>query len=83
MELQKKKTIKATKTGPSKQIIKKKKCNATCSFNTKSLVNDLKEEIIGKIHDIEELVSKGKQICACPYYATRAALPLAQVFHLL
>ena len=33
----------------------------------------------GDIHDIEELVSMGRELKACPYYASRFASPLAQV----
>ena len=33
----------------------------------------------GEIHDIEQLVTVGRQINGCPYYATRYAVPAAQV----
>ena len=32
-----------------------------------------------KVQDIEELVSVGKDLKACPYYGTRQAVPSAQV----
>lgn len=34
------------------------------------------------IKDIEQLVSIGEELNACPYYGTRLAIPPAQVRHL-
>nr|XP_039267118.1 ATP-dependent DNA helicase DDX11-like [Styela clava] len=58
---------------------KKKKSKSTCPFKTTSNVNDLSDKILGKVQDIEEIVKSGKEITACPYYATRQAIPLAQL----
>lgn len=80
MELQKKKSEKSTKTDSSKRAVKKMKCcSSGCVYKNKNSVDDLKDEIITKIHDVEELVTKGQEMIACPYYATRAAIPLSQV----
>lgn len=60
--------------------MKKRKCSsAGCQYRNKNSVDDLKDEIVAKIHDVEELVTKGEQVIACPYYATRAAISLSQV----
>ena len=69
-----------TKKGPSKETVKKKKCSSTgCSFNNKTNIDELKEKIVTKIYDVEELVNEGQQMSACPYYATRAAIPFSQL----
>ena len=34
---------------------------------------------MSSIHDIEDLADLGRQRKACPYYASRAAVPLAQI----
>ena len=39
----------------------------------------LAEEALSSIHDIEDLADLGRQRKACPYYASRAAVPLAQI----
>ena len=79
LELQKNKTSKATKTGPSKQVIKKKKCSNSCPYNNKTVVNRLSEQITIEVKDVEELVNLGQENTACPYYAARAAVRLSQV----
>ncbi|KAK7604095.1 hypothetical protein V9T40_004368 [Parthenolecanium corni] len=80
LELQKKKSEKSTKTDSSKRAVKKMKCcSSGCVYKNKNSVDDLKDEIITKIHDVEELVTKGQEMIACPYYATRAAIPLSQL----
>lgn len=61
-------------------IKKKKKCSSSgCPFNNKSAIDTLREKMVVEIHDVEELVREGQQLSACPYYATRAAIPLSQV----
>lgn len=84
LDLQNRKNSKATKKSSSNEIIKKKKCSSTgCPFYNKTTIEKLKEKIIFKIYSIEELVTEGKRLSACPYYATRAAIPLSQVIFLL
>lgn len=79
LEMQKNKSSKATQTGPSKQVIKKKKCSNSCPFNNKTALSQLSDEITIEVKDVEELVSLGQEITACPYYAARAAVRLSQV----
>lgn len=80
LDLQNRKSSKATKKSSSNEIIKKKKYSSTgCPFYNKTTIEKLKEKIIFKIHSIEELVTEGKRLSACPYYATRAAIPLSQL----
>ncbi|XP_065358341.1 ATP-dependent DNA helicase DDX11 [Calliphora vicina] len=50
-----------------------------CGFKNQSLVQDLSELSLVDILDIEDLVTEGEQLQACPYYAARNATHLAQI----
>ena len=50
-----------------------------CAYNRAGSTAALKEQVVLAIHDIEELVAAGRKGQACPYYASRSAVPLAQV----
>ncbi|XP_023304676.2 ATP-dependent DNA helicase DDX11 [Lucilia cuprina] len=50
-----------------------------CEFKTPALVQDLSDLSLGDILDIEDLVTEGEQLQACPYYAARNATQLAQI----
>jgi chromosome transmission fidelity protein 1 len=52
---------------------------SSCRFKSKKLEDIFSEFAMGKVQDIEELVSLGKKLNTCPYYATRRAVKLAQV----
>ena len=39
----------------------------------------VQEELLDEVMDLEDLASRGQQHKACPYYATRHALPAADV----
>ncbi|XP_054265114.1 ATP-dependent DNA helicase DDX11 [Macrosteles quadrilineatus] len=59
---------------------KKSKVASGCLFlRSSQAVNRLTEEALVKVQDVEALVEKGKKHSACPYYATRSAVPMAQV----
>lgn len=60
--------------------MKKSKHSCSCPFlkNSKTLER-LTEETLSKVQDVETIVMKGKELSACPYYATRAAVRDAQV----
>lgn len=60
--------------------VKKTKGSCGCLY-MKSLqtVTELSEEALATVQDVEALVERGKQLTACPYYATRAAVPNSQV----
>lgn len=42
-------------------------------------VQRLSEEALTSVQDVESLVTRGTQLHACPYYATRRAVADAQV----
>eukprot|EP01105_Mastigella_eilhardi_P001189 TRINITY_DN1147_c3_g1_i2.p1 TRINITY_DN1147_c3_g1~~TRINITY_DN1147_c3_g1_i2.p1 ORF type:complete len:736 (-),score=115.27 TRINITY_DN1147_c3_g1_i2:335-2422(-) len=39
----------------------------------------MRDHILAKVQDIEEVVSLGKKLCVCPYYAARKAIKSAQM----
>ena len=77
---------KATKTEGSsdgepqrKRAKKGEGVSAGCPYNRANATTVLKETALLAIKDIEELVAEGRKNKACPYYASRQALPLAQM----
>lgn len=50
-----------------------------CPYMKAKQINLLKEQILSSVQDIEDIVKKGKSLGSCPYYATRVAVPEAEV----
>ena len=77
LELQKKKSKKT----PLEPVAKKSKksSSGSCQFYKSSLIGQLRDQSLLQVQDIEQLVTKGRQIGACPYYASRKAIENAQV----
>lgn len=50
-----------------------------CPYMRAKQVNLLKEHILSSVQDIEDIVKKGRSLGSCPYYATRVAVPEAEV----
>ena len=71
----------------SKVQRRKKTGSGRCPFHKQSTIENLRDQALLKVLDIEELVSHGKRLNACPYYASRHATNDAQiigiVFHCL
>lgn len=67
-----------SKTG---SVIKKKKTESICKciYNNKDKIKTLSEEVIFEIKDIEQIISRGHQLSACPYYASRESIKYSQV----
>ena len=53
-----------------------------CQYHKKIKEQEFANNALGKIRDIESLVSLGDELGACPYYATRRAINDAQVTNL-
>lgn len=53
--------------------------NCQCPFYKQSNIEDLRDFALNQVHDIEDLVQVGKDINACPYYASRKAAEDAEV----
>lgn len=58
---------------------RKRKSRVTCPFYSHEQMQSLRDEVLVEVKDIEQLVSLGKEMKACPYYASRYAIPPAQV----
>ena len=62
---------------PSALKAKKKKSN--CPFYDQDRQLDLRDMILAKVQDIEDIVENGKTVQCCPYYASRAAIRSAEL----
>ncbi|XP_035897668.1 ATP-dependent DNA helicase DDX11 [Anopheles stephensi] len=58
---------------------KRRKIAQSCPYYNQRAIEGLKSGILFEVPDIEDLVRAGKRESACPYYASRAAIPDAQV----
>ncbi|XP_028306549.1 ATP-dependent DNA helicase DDX11 isoform X2 [Gouania willdenowi] len=58
------------KRGPPKSV---------CPFNKAEALQQMRDEILGTVHDIEQLLKIGKEMHSCPYYSSRLAVPPAQL----
>lgn len=52
---------------------------ASCPFYNHEQMELLRDEILLEVKDMEQLVALGKEAQACPYYASRFAIPAAQM----
>ncbi|CAL8296622.1 unnamed protein product, partial [Boreogadus saida] len=77
MEMQKNKHEKP----PPEEGAKRKRgpAKAVCPFAGATALQTLRDEVLGAVSDIEQLVTLGRKTHACPYYATRLAVPPAQL----
>lgn len=50
-----------------------------CPYLKGKQVNLLKEDILSSVQDIEDIVNRGRSLGACPYYASRIAIPEAEI----
>ncbi|XP_054475271.1 ATP-dependent DNA helicase DDX11 isoform X2 [Anoplopoma fimbria] len=58
------------KRGPAKSV---------CPYNKASALQQMRDNVLGTVHDIEQMLKLGRETHACPYYATRLAVPPAQL----
>lgn len=58
---------------------KRGQAKSVCPYYKASALQQLRDEVLGSVYDIEQLVKKGKELRSCPYYATRLVVPPAQV----
>lgn len=58
------------KRGPAKSV---------CPYNKGPALQQMRDDILGTVHDIEQLLKLGRETHSCPYYSTRLAIPPAQV----
>ena len=81
LELHKKKSRgKATSKGEEGSSVKKRaKTTAGCPFRKESAIATLYDQTLLEVQDIEQLVTAGRKLGACPYYASRKAVSDAEV----
>ncbi|CAH3126080.1 unnamed protein product [Pocillopora meandrina] len=77
LELQKKN--KEKKKADGEKTSKKKKVTNGCPFYMYQQLQKFRDHLLVDIKDIEQLVSVGEELHACPYYGTRLAIPAAQL----
>nr|XP_026690790.1 ATP-dependent DNA helicase DDX11 isoform X2 [Ciona intestinalis] len=81
LEMQKNSKPKSKKEDDQDKPKRQKKVSkSTCCYYTNhDGIAQLTNTIVGKIHDIEEVIKEGKSLEACPYYASRHAVTLSQL----
>lgn len=62
-----------------KVVKKQKSTSCTCPFFKQANVDNLRDFALTEVQDIEDLVQAGREINACPYYASRKAAEDAEV----
>lgn len=72
---------KSTKVCSMGSVVKKQKSNSVCKcvYNNKDKIQSLAKEITVEIKDMEQLIYRGEQLTACPYYASRESIKYSQV----
>lgn len=72
---------KSTNLSATGTTIKKRKTATVhkCIYNNKENIQTLAEEVILEIRDIEEIITRGHKLTACPYYASRQSMQFSQV----
>ncbi|KAH1026433.1 hypothetical protein HUJ05_000103 [Dendroctonus ponderosae] len=78
LDMQKKGQTKS-KDCDGKVLKRQKNSNCQCPYYKQSNIEDLRDFALNQVHDIEDLVQVGKEINACPYYASRKAAEDAEV----
>uniref|UniRef100_A0AAQ4RJT7 DEAD/H (Asp-Glu-Ala-Asp/His) box helicase 11 n=1 Tax=Gasterosteus aculeatus aculeatus TaxID=481459 RepID=A0AAQ4RJT7_GASAC len=58
------------KRGPAKSV---------CPYNKASALQHMRDNVLGTVHDIEQMLKLGRETHSCPYYAARLAVPPAQL----
>ena len=78
-DMQRKKKGRSTTTDSLGKAVKKSRATAGCSYLQQRAVERLRDEVLLEVQDVEQLVTVGRKLSACPYYASRAAVSDAQV----
>lgn len=61
------------------EMQKETKAEKRCPYIKAKQVSMLKDDILSSVQDIEDLVSRGRALGSCPYYASRLAIPEAEL----
>ncbi|CAN8067289.1 unnamed protein product [Agarophyton chilense] len=68
-----------TESAEQPTVVKRKRTKNLCPFKNQKAEAILRDKGMTQIHTIEELAKAGKEIGACPYFATRQALDTGEV----
>ncbi|XP_043120352.1 ATP-dependent DNA helicase DDX11 isoform X2 [Puntigrus tetrazona] len=79
LEMQKNKREKREKASDSETKRRRGVAKATCPFSGFESLTAMRDEVLVKVRDVEQLLQHGRETHACPYYSTRMAIPAAQV----
>uniref|UniRef100_H2UNJ7 ATP-dependent DNA helicase DDX11 n=1 Tax=Takifugu rubripes TaxID=31033 RepID=H2UNJ7_TAKRU len=84
MEMQKNKhgeTLSHINRCPREDGAKRKRgpAKSTCPYNKAPALQRMRDEILGAVQDIEQLLKLGSETRSCPYYSTRLTIPPAQL----
>ena len=69
MQKNKSKPKKTESSPPNKRRKKGYQNGGSCEFFKSSAISNLRDHSLLEVQDIEQLVQKGRQMNACPYYA--------------
>ena len=61
------------------EVAGEKRCQYMPPIGDNGPLNDLRDQILASPKDIEDLVQAGQSAHTCPYFASRAAIPQAEV----
>ncbi|XP_076257431.1 putative ATP-dependent DNA helicase DDX11-like protein 8 isoform X1 [Rhynchophorus ferrugineus] len=79
LDMQKKKSARVMASEDGKPVKRQKTENCQCPFYKQTGIEELRDFALNEIHDIEDLVHVGKELSACPYYASRKAAEDAEL----
>lgn len=79
LDLQKKSSNQAKVAEDGKIVKRKKGTETSCPYYKQTAVEELRNYALTEILDIEDLVTGGKELKACPYYASRKAAEDAEI----
>lgn len=78
LDMQKSKSEKREELGEAKTK-RRRKHPCKCPYYRQEAISELKEELLLEVRDMEQIVAKGKEMKACPFYGTRHGIPLAEI----
>ncbi|XP_048024063.1 ATP-dependent DNA helicase DDX11 [Megalobrama amblycephala] len=79
LEMQKNKHEKREKATDLEPKRRRGDVKATCAFSGFENLMAMRDEVLVKVRDVEQLLQHGRETHTCPYYSTRMAIPAAQV----
>ncbi|KAJ8249834.1 hypothetical protein COCON_G00230500 [Conger conger] len=79
LEMQKNKHERKEKAADEEPKRRRGVAKAVCPFYKQGALQSLRDQVLAKVRDIEQLVALGKETKACPYYGGRLAIPAAQL----